>query len=41
MEDGSMLLPESRNIMLTGKWGSETEDKGKLTGGCHLYDKEF
>jgi len=36
-----LQLPESRNIVLTGKWGSDTEDKGKLTGGCHLYDKEF
>lgn len=32
-------MPESKNIVLSGKW--DMADKDKPTGGCHLYDKEF
>lgn len=32
-------LPESKNIVLSGKWDSP--DKDKPLGGSHLYDKEF
>jgi hypothetical protein len=32
-------LPESKNIVLSGKWDSA--DKDKPLGGSHLYDKEY